>query len=775
MGGLLSRRWAAVAGGLFVAVAAAVWILTQDSEAHITRTLEFLAAVLSVLAVLIQVRVKSDGTEGLLAAARQLARDVRSEETGVLARLIADSGNPAPANVTFAQPELIYWRIDGGERQGTLSEVAGYYRSLDRRRLIVLGEPGAGKTVLAIQLVLDLAAAVLVVADNTRPLPRVPVRLSLPAFDPGDDMDVAAAKVMSDRLDRWLIRHLVTVFGLRATIAATLVKEGRILPVLDGLDEMDLDDAVPRRAAAVIRAVNYPCAGEVRPVVITCRTSRYQQLSGRFPSPGQAPPPEQETTSIEGRCEVAQDATVVGVEPLTTPSVVDYLTYRFPDPTDPVHIEPRWRPIVEWLTANNGGDEPLVAALGSPLRLFLAVTAYRHHTSTPIELTRLASTAEFDDHLFARLVPAVLEQHPPTGQQYTVAQVTRWLTTLARHLVWQGEHGRSPTDLRLDLLWPAAGWHAPRYAAMAAITTVMSALPAVGVLASWPSDMLPFLGAEVLVVVAAWIAARPTTDLRRLDLSGLRTSVGRRRVGRSLAVGLAAGLVGGLMLATMSATVVGLVGRLMVILKFSAVGVVSALIVELSSGPATRPKVIDRPARLVQQGLIHTAGSMVAASLVLVLGGEVGDGLSAGIVGQLVAGAGALLGFVFALGPAGGLATGLAVGLNSNTHIVALPFAVVALMVGLIFAAKSPWPRYLSAIFFLARRGNLPKRPAVFLDWAYQAGLMRLSGIAVQFRHQEFQTWLATRSQPEDSRRARLLATGTVASSMGKRIAQDNS
>jgi hypothetical protein len=111
-------------------------------------------------------------------------------------------------------------------------------------------------------------------------------------------------------------------------------------------------------------------------------------------------------------------------------------------------------------------------------------------------------------------------------------------------------------------------------------------------------------------------------------------------------------------------------------------------------------------------------------------------------VGELVAGLAALLAFKLVIGPMGGLAVGLAVGLNShNDHPGALPFAVVALVVGLIFAAKSPWPRYLFAVLFLAHQGDLPRRPAVFMNWTYQAGLMRLSGIAVQFRHREFQTW----------------------------------
>ncbi|MGH3799506.1 MAG: hypothetical protein ACRDTD_05095 [Pseudonocardiaceae bacterium] len=763
MGGLRAHRWVVVG---VLAAATVLMLALGSSGATIANVLGFPVAVAALLVALIESRARSVGNDRLLATARQLARDVRDLEADVLARLMADSGDPKPADVSFAQPELIYWRVDGGDRQGTLSEAAGYYRSLDRGRLVVLGEPGAGKTVLAIQLALDLAAAALAVTDNTRPLSRVPVRLSLPAFDPGNDVGVTA-KVVSDRLDRWLTRHLVTAFGLPTKVAATLVADGWILPILDGLDEMDLDDAVPRRAASVIRAVNHPSAGDVRPVVITCRTNRYQQLSGHFEPAGKAPPAEQETASTAGRREVVQDATVVGLEPLTAKSVVNYLTNRFPDPADRFRIESRWRPIVERLTASTSGDDPLAAALSSPLRLFLIVTAYRHPASTPDELTKLTTTAQLDEYLFARLVPAVLEQHPPAGRQYENLKVTRWLTTLACHLARQGERGGSSSDLRLDWLWPAAGWRAPRYAATAVTTTAAGALLAVGVLARWPPDMLPVLGLGALVVVVAWIAARPVVDLRRLDLSGLRTFAGRRRIGRLLMVGLAAGVLAGLTVAPMSSAV-GLESRLMVTLGFSALGLVGALMVGLVSGPATRPTAIDRPARLVQQGMVHTIAAIVAFPLAFLLAGELGTGLSAGVVGGLVAGLGALLAIWLAIGPMGGLAVGLAVGLNSGPE-VELPFAVVAFVIGLIFAANSPWPRYLFAVMLLARRGDLPRRPAVFLDWAYQAGMMRLSGIAVQFRHREFQTWLVTRDQPGNSPRPRLLTAGTAGSSTGNK------
>ncbi len=744
-------------------------LVLGSSGAAIASVLGFPVAVAALLVALVEARAKSVSSERLLAAARQLARDVRSQEARTLARLMADSGDPEPADVSFAQPTRIYWRADGGDRQGMLSEVEGYYRSLDRGRLVVLGEPGSGKTVLAIQLVLDLAAAVLAVADGTRTLPRVPVRLSLPAFDPGDDLDVVTAEVVSARLDSWLTRHLETAFGLPAKVAATLVTDGWVLPVLDGLDEMDVDDAVPRRAALVIRGVNHPSAGDVRPVVITCRTNRYQQLSGPFESTGKASPTEREATSDARRREAVQDATVVGVEPLAALSVVGYLIYRFPDPADPRRIESRWRPITERLSASNGGGEPLAAALGSPLRLFLTVTAYRHPASTPDELLRFAAAAQLDKHLYAQLVPAVLEQHPPAGRQYAASDVTRWLTTLARHLVDQGERGGSSSDLRLDRLWPVAGWRAPRYAATAVTTTAAGILLAFGVLARWPPDVLPFLGLAAFVMLVAWIALRPTIDLRRLDLSGLRTSAGRQRLGRLLAFGLTAGLLAGLMVVPMS-TVLGQMDRLMVVLKFGALGLVGTFIIGLGTGPTTRPTAIDRPGRLVQQGMVHTIAAVVAVPLIFLFTDMlISGGLAAGLVGALVAGLGTWLAVGLVIGSASGFAAGLAVGLKGNEYLGGLPFAVVALVVGLIFVANSPWPRYLFAAMLLAHRRDLPKRPAVFMDWAYQAGLMRLSGIAVQFRHREFQTWLVTCDQPGDGLRPRLLTTGTARHSKGNK------
>lgn len=105
----------------------------------------------------------------------------------------------------------------------------------------------------------------------------------------------------------------------------------------------------------------------------------------------------------------------------------------------------------------------------------------------------------------------------------------------------------------------------------------------------------------------------------------------------------------------------------------------------------------------------------------------------------------------------------LMVGLSWALYI-GLPF-------GFVFVANSPWPRYLVATIIVSRRGDPPRRPAVFLNWSYEAGLMRLSGIAVQFRHRDFQTWLVTHGQPADGH-ATVVTAGPAAANGEQGIAQ---
>ncbi len=65
-----------------------------------------------------------------------------------------------------------------------------------------------------------------------------------------------------------------------------------------------------------------------------------------------------------------------------------------------------------------------------------------------------------------------------------------------------------------------------------------------------------------------------------------------------------------------------------------------------------------------------------------------------------------------------------------------------AVQYGIVGAGR----RYL--VFLLCTRGRLPWRLGAFLNWGYDAGLLRVSGVAYQFRHRELQDWLTTHPTP---------------------------
>jgi hypothetical protein len=68
--------------------------------------------------------------------------------------------------------------------------------------------------------------------------------------------------------------------------------------------------------------------------------------------------------------------------------------------------------------------------------------------------------------------------------------------------------------------------------------------------------------------------------------------------------------------------------------------------------------------------------------------------------------------------------------------------------IGLFFAVVSALlsvasGRYAVASVLLGLTGIFPRRPARFLEWARSSGLLRVTGVAYQFRHDTYQRWLA--------------------------------
>jgi len=650
--------WVGVA--VLAGLAAAVWwLLSRGTRgAELANVLALPVAVIGLLVTALGWSWRSlpPTSDDMLTAARRLCRLVGEQEATTQQRLLADTGDPRPADVEFVQPRgLLRWRADGSAGEGSLETVGDFYRGLNRGRLVILGEPGAGKTVLAIQLLLDLARAnlPLLSAHHGR---RVPIRLSLPTFRryqpellPPDQVRVA--------IDRWIVEELVRAYGQRRVVARQMVEQGWILPILDGLDEMDPDEVEPVQASSVVRSLNIPSGPGLPPVVLVCRSRRYQEIADRSPAPDGAG--------------AARDATAINILPLDVDKVAGWLAHRFPEPAKPDSAARRWQPLLTRMHRHPAGA--LARSMSSPLRLYLVVTGYADPRTAPRELLTVPAMS-LDEHLLGRLLPAITAHHPlPDGTRYDPGDVQRWLVTLAKHLSFMRELGESGVDLYPRNLWLTAGHDGHddeahvrlrrRVAILYAAVATLPTLPAAMWYVTRPGNLRPRSIAEWLFLVLLFELPR---------IAGRRALLG------------------------------------------TTLGGYRVDIQTQGHGEPLRPAGIGKrtPGEFPRVSKIATRDARPSSVVYVALGAAAAAGL--GWLGDLPV-------------------------------IMWLPLAVAF---ALTAQATSSWPRYALARLMMRRTGELPSRLEPFLDWAYAAGLLRLSGDAMQFRHQEFQAWIGTTAKP---------------------------
>jgi predicted NACHT family NTPase len=305
--------------GLLLLVASSVYAAVQLllHRLDAAETAGLLGLPVGVSALALSVMALQRRPEGGLAElargwASTLAGQVQESEERQWRQLLGD--DIQRINLTFtlrsASARTASATADTGrlfEGTSATPDVAEYYRHLRPRRLVVTGAAGAGKTVLVLELILALL-------DGRGEGDPVPVRLSLTEWDTEVPLPV------------WLARHLVDVYDWPEDMAAELVRQHRVLPVLDGLDEMDRTQPggaaspVAPRARAALDALNaYQEGRAAGPVVLTCRTAHYEALRG----PARL-----------------LDAAHVDIDAVAAPAAKAYLVERIVDPA-------RWQPVPE--------------------------------------------------------------------------------------------------------------------------------------------------------------------------------------------------------------------------------------------------------------------------------------------------------------------------------------------------------------------------------------------------------------------------------------------
>lgn len=620
---------------------------------------------------------------------------------------------------------------------GDLRSLFAVYGGLDSGRLVILGEPGAGKTGVAIRLLLAALEHRRSLTDGERSGVPVPVLINVRGWDPA-----------GRPLLKWLALRVAEEHPMLRSavhgrdIALRLLRATRLTVFLDGLDEMR-----PDLRTLALRALDGQATFRL---VLICRSRELQDATW--------------TAHLS-------DAAAVELQPVDSREAVAYLERCTPQPAPAA-----WQRVLDNVRCDPAS--PVTKAMDTPLALSLVRDTYGPGSPVDelLDRHRFGSADQVIDHLLDRVLPAAYLPQPGRAvPRYTLAQAQRWFGFLAWRMSQESAGG--------DLAW----WLVPRW--QPAWRRNLITVATVAVVSS-------LAGAAIDAAHAVAVGAPVTlATLALLHTGGPPRQVGWPKWGRILSrpnitLGIAVALAGSLVFGVSVSLAAGIGLGLVV---GPLVGVILGLAANLSLGLAdglgsrtTDPvSPIDpiiswrRDSQYVLAVMVaSTAIAGITAGLAEQLTSWLYTGLTWGLTGGLVGGL--AIGLVVALsralegrfatglvgrlaqsltrtiafGLALGLAAGSAAGLVANLEEGLLVGLDLGLGFGLAFVLSdsAAWSALLT--FAQLRRLDLaPLRLLRFLEDARRRQVLRVAGPVYQFRHARLQERLALAFSDEDRRR----------------------
>lgn len=254
---------------------------------------------------------------------------------------------------------------------------------------LILGEPGAGKTTMLLELARDLILR----AEQDQSLP-IPVVFNLSSWS-----DPKAA------IAQWLVDELSSKYGIPNNVGVGWVKDNELLLLLDGLDEVK-----HQYRDQCVNAINaFRHEHGLAHIVVCSRTSDYNDLANRL--------------NLSG---------AIVIQPLTPEQINRYFEGIGPELASLQHAIQQ-NPALQELARQ-------------PLMLSIITMAYRDISVEELINEQFETTEDWRGHLFNTYIKRMFDRPGRTkNAPYSSDETTRWLTWLGQKMV---EH--SQTIFSLD-------------------------------------------------------------------------------------------------------------------------------------------------------------------------------------------------------------------------------------------------------------------------------------------------------------------------------------